>query len=242
MLSHCHDSITYILFGENICTMSRWNRAQQAERRHSAHTSVVSDQEAAKNRFESSWEEDISVLSDKNVLAVGGGTGLVHGLDHPKSLVSVDPLYEAKQILPTQTNAEIVCGGGEHLSFKENSFGIVISHNVLDHTHNPNAVLDEISRVLKRDGQFLFTVNTFSIPRFIRNKLGLIDTLHPHHFNTKEVEQMLHSSGFRIEKRDEKSHWFNTESTLSLLKRREFKKVAGKYTQIKLFSAICRLD
>lgn len=221
--------------------MSRWNTAQQAERKHSAHQSVVSNQESAKNRFESIWKQDVSVLLDKDVLAVGGGTGLIHALEYPHSQVSVDPLYETKRISSTQTNAEIICGGGEYLPFSEDSFDIVISHNVLDHTHNPNNVLGEISRVLERNGKFFFSVNVFSIPRFIRKRLGLIDTPHPHHFSAEEVEQMLQCSGFRIEKEIIESHWFNNESTFKLLSQKEFKKVAGKFTQIELFTAVCSL-
>lgn len=147
---------TTIIFGGKCRAMSRWNTAQRAERKHSAHRSVVSEQESAKNRFNSLYEEDISDLSNKNVLAVGGGTGLIHALEYPHSQVSVDPLYETKRIPSAQTNAEIICAGGEYLPFGKDSFDIVISHNVLDHTYNPNNVLNEISRVLECNGQFFF--------------------------------------------------------------------------------------
>jgi SAM-dependent methyltransferase len=162
-------------------------------------------------------------------------------LECPHSQVSVDPLYETKRIPSTQTNAEIICGGGEYLPFCEDVFDVVISHNVLDHTHNPNNVLDEISRVLEPNGQFFFSVNTFSIPTFIRKRLGLVDTPHPHHFSVEEVKQSLQYSGFNIEKQGTESHWFSDEKTLKLLSRKEFKKVAGKFAQIELFTATCSL-
>lgn len=222
--------------------MSRWYTAQQAERKHPAHTSIVSDQESAKSRFENNWGENISMLSDKDVLAVGGGTGLIHALDNPQSQVSVDPLYETKRITPTQTNAEIICGTGEYLPLQKNSFDIAISHNVLDHTQNPNNVLDEISRVLDHNGQFFFTVNTFAIPKIIRNKLGLIDTPHPHHFSIEEVEQKLRSSGFKIKKKNKISYNFTEESILTSLFRGNLKKAGGKLAKIKRFSAICHLN
>ena len=63
--------------------MSRWHTAQQAERNHSAHASIVSDQESARSRFETNWNESIEKLSNKDVLAVGGGTGIIHSLEHP---------------------------------------------------------------------------------------------------------------------------------------------------------------
>ncbi|AXG09696.1 class I SAM-dependent methyltransferase [Haloplanus rubicundus] len=222
--------------------MNRWQTAQQAERNHSAHTSIVSDQESAKSLFERLWQEDISVLSNKDMLAVGGGTGIIHALEHPRLQVSIDPLYEEKRIPRTKTNAEIICGSGEHLPFSNNSFDIVYSQNVLDHTRNPNEVLDEISRILKRDGQFFFSVNTFSLPKIIRNKLDVVDTPHPHHFGPEEIKQMLQSSGFKLENIHMRTHSFTEKSVFSLLCQKEFKKAGGKLAQIKDFCAICRLS
>jgi len=222
--------------------MRRWKRAQRAERTHPSHGSINSDRAAAKELFDHHWGVDISALDDQTVLAVGGGTGVIHALERPRLLVSLDPLYEEKRIPRSRTHADVVCGSGEYIPFSDDSFDTVFSDNVMDHTLRPVSVLEEIHRVLRSDGLFLLSVNTFDISKVVRKLLGVVDKPHPHHFSPEEVERMLRSAGFELRRTDRQKHWFTDSGTLSLLAQNEFKKAGGKLARIERFCAVCRLE
>jgi SAM-dependent methyltransferase len=109
-------------------------------------------------------------------------------MEQPRIQVGVDPLYAINDIDLTESRAFNIAGAGESLPFPEASFDTVISNNVLDHTRNPRAVLQEVADVIKDNGRLLLVLNTFELPEFIRRKLRFIDTPHPHHFSTSEIE------------------------------------------------------
>lgn len=52
----------------------------------------------------------------------------------------------------------ILCNDLEALTFRDNSFDLVITQDVLEHVVHPNRALAEIFRVLKRGGYHMFTV------------------------------------------------------------------------------------
>ena len=91
---------------------------------------------------------------------------------------------------------------GEYLPIKNAFFNIIITTNTLDHTSNPMLVLREINRVLKKGGRLIISVNTFGFinkfHRIIKEKIGTRDVSHPHSFTRKDVERMLHVTGFNI--------------------------------------------
>ena len=71
--------------------------------------------------------------------------------------------------------------------------------NTLDHTQNPETVLKEIQRVLAEDGTLLMTLDTFTLPSFLRaTLLQTLDPMHPHHFNDKITKSMLDNAKLHI--------------------------------------------
>jgi ubiquinone/menaquinone biosynthesis C-methylase UbiE len=146
--------------------IDRWIKAQQAEADHEAHSSGFTPRDHARSYFEDYWDCSIETVRDEIVLSVGGGTGIIHTLEHPKLQVSIDPLYGRSGVDLDRSSAVNIGGCGEKLPLRDDYFDTVISFNVLDHTQNPGAVLDEIFRVLKDGGRFLFAVNTFDVPGF----------------------------------------------------------------------------
>jgi len=72
----------------------------------------------------------------------------------------------------------------EKLPFENEFFDIVISSNSLDHVENVKYAMEEIKRVLKSNGTFLLTVDTFR-KRFKR------DEKHPHTFTEDDVIDIL---------------------------------------------------
>lgn len=89
---------------------------------------------------------------------------------------------------------------GEHLSFADASFDVVISVNVLHHLQNPWQVMKEIIRVLSRAGKIVlsdFTEEGFALIEKVHAGEG---KQHPRGAVTmREVEVFLRDAGFVLE-------------------------------------------
>jgi SAM-dependent methyltransferase len=138
-------------------------------------------------------------LVGADILAVGSGTGIIHSIDIDCTTVGVDPLTSTFHEALENSSAHLITGVGEALPFKDNSFDIVLSRNVLDHTLEPMVVVEEVNRLLRPDGTFILDVNTFKLPQIVRERLSMIDTPHPHHFSPKQVVKMIECGQFRPE-------------------------------------------
>jgi len=149
----------------------RWAKAQQAEAKYGTHHSGFRDQHHAEAYLEEFWNSTIESIAGESVLAVGAGTGIIHPMEQPRIQVGVDPLYAINDIDLTESRAFNIAGAGESLPLPEASFDTVISNNVLDHTQNPRAVLQEVGDVIKDNGRLPLVLNTFKLPEFIRRKL-----------------------------------------------------------------------
>jgi SAM-dependent methyltransferase len=73
-------------------------------------------------------------------------------------------LYTASQYYPnvdpglTHPTSGYRCENLEHLTFKDGSFDLFISQDVMEHVFKPEAAFNEIARVLKPGGAHIFTV------------------------------------------------------------------------------------
>ena len=95
------------------------------------------------------------------VLEVGSGA---HGLIFffgAGAGVGVDPLaVEYRALFPAwQGEAQTVAAYGEALPFRDGSFDVVLSDNVVDHAEAPARIVSEMTRVLAPGGLLYFTVN-----------------------------------------------------------------------------------
>lgn len=175
----------------------RWKVAQQAEKAHQSHSKPTWD---ADEYLREHFEKDIEFYEGKDILEVGSGTGMIHTLDgDPGEKVAIDPLTHTFADVLGGSRAHLTTGMGESLPFRADSFDVVASHNVLDHCQNPTQVLEETNRVLRDGGYLVFHVNTFSLPKVIRSRLGIIDRPHPYHFSDEEAVGMVESAGYDVD-------------------------------------------
>jgi ubiquinone/menaquinone biosynthesis C-methylase UbiE len=94
----------------------------------------------------------------------------------------------------------------ESMPFEGGYFDCVICNNVLDHVHDPSAILAEIKRCLAPGGLFAFAVDTYSlwglIVRKILKKLrpdyGSLPG-HPYEWTERQMSALLERHGFKIE-------------------------------------------
>lgn len=90
------------------------------------------------------------------------GAGCVSALNGcKKRVVAIDPLMdEYLRIVPeVLLSIPHLKGDGEDLNFANDSLDWVLCNNVIDHTPNPQKMMDEIHRVLKPGGILYFQVN-----------------------------------------------------------------------------------
>lgn len=69
---------------------------------------------------------------------------------------------------------KIEVGNGEKLKYKNNSFDVVICHEVYSYLEHPNLLLEEIYRVLKVKGICFFSADNFLFPIESQYKLPIL--------------------------------------------------------------------
>lgn len=106
---------------------------------------------------------DVLKAARGRVLELGAGTGLnleLYPLDASDlTLTEPDPHMVKqlrKRVAALRSAAQVVEAPGEKLPFEDDSFDTVVVTLVLCTVPDPEATLQEIKRVLKPDGQFLF--------------------------------------------------------------------------------------
>jgi len=136
------------------------------------------------------------LAANKSILEIGCGAG--YGVDYlsrfASSIIAIDTRKDAITFCQTKyrkSNLDFLLANGTKLPFKDNSFDIVISFQVIEHI-DPNQVLDylsEIKRVLKEEG--VFGVST---PNPKLRLLPLQKPWNPEHkkeYKDKELQRLL---------------------------------------------------
>ena len=173
-------------------------------------------------------------LTDSNrILEVGSGphgigfflnTGDRYGID------SLAGFYHHKfSSLQVGSKVKTICGKGEQLPFRAETFNLIICDNVLDHTMNPELVIKETQYVLKKNGVLFLAVDVHSwaghLLSLIHERLiGQFIILkwfgsHPFYFRYKDVVQLLNRYGFRIAFKDLQPHPPESNKERSVLSR-----------------------
>jgi 2-polyprenyl-3-methyl-5-hydroxy-6-metoxy-1,4-benzoquinol methylase len=165
----------------------------------------------------------INTLTTGKVLDVGCAYGFLlqrfpssfkkFGIDVSEYAITV-----AKKRLPSETF--IALGAEDTLPFPEETFDMVICNDVLEHLMNPANALENIMKVLKKDGILYITTPNMNL---IRKKIFHYADKKEHHvslFSHKDMLNLLQKIGFRIIQ-----HW--TFATFTLFFFARFKSSAG---------------
>ena len=152
--------------------------------------------------------ERVAELKPRRVLDIGCGSGTlakhirrllpdveIHGVDF-----SANALKRGKHL--TQT----YCVDLEHdpIPLEEASFDLIVCSEVLEHLFHPMHVMQEIYRLLSREGSGIVTVPNFSFWRFrLQSLMGKVPNViaHPGHlqaFNADALTQMIGTFPLRI--------------------------------------------
>lgn len=110
----------------------------------------------------------------------------------------VDPDPQAVETCLRQ-GSNVRLGGVEQFSDEVRSFDVITMSHVIEHLHDPIAVLKTCNRLLKPDGRlWLETPNIDSLGhrRYGRDWLGLDPPRHLMLFNSRSLKMALHDAGF----------------------------------------------
>jgi len=108
---------------------------------------------------------DFAGYHGKEILEVGCGVGidLVRFAKHGARVTGVDLAERSIELAKTNfelngVRGELKIMNGEALEFDDGRFDMVYAHGVLQYTINAQKMIDEIHRVLKRDGEAILMV------------------------------------------------------------------------------------
>ena len=131
-------------------------------------------------------------ISNKRILEIGcGDGGIVQFLKEKNKVFAVDLSKNGVRFLKKKgIEAYQVDVSNEALPFKNQSLDFVIILETLEHLKSPQAAIEEIQRVLKKDGIMLA-----SIP----NPRNMHKLMYPCLFNLRNFKKFLKNNKFRIE-------------------------------------------
>jgi len=190
----------------------RWMLAQDDERRHwDIWKNIVKEHwDLYKNIVKEYWnlhlrfmKRYVDLKSGDTILDIGCGPwGMINYIDKGDryGLDSLMDYYLLNFEMPRNIN--FLKGMGEDVPFKNECFDIVIATNTLDHTKDPKRMLEEIRKVLRKNGILFLTTNCYGplyrMRREVMERLGRGDKLHPHSLSFWRVEELMVKSKFHV--------------------------------------------
>ncbi len=190
-------------------TQDFWDRAQKGEQDYWASDMAKKYPEKRKDY----WKQHLSVVrqhrpfqAGDRVLDVGCGPfGLITAVDGFCERYGVDSLIDFYREQNDMGEAiHYSKQMGETLDFEDEFFQVVTCINMLDHTRRPEAVWQEMWRVLKPGGLLLLEVDIFSGLRFYKKRLkrwwrvvrGRVEK-HPYTFHMRHIDRAVKECGFK---------------------------------------------
>jgi len=203
-----------------LATLTRWLEAQQYERGYWEHV-ANRIAEGAEGQLEwYAWKAvelerrlngivDQAANASARVLEIGSGPiGIVSFLRWG-TCVALDPLddfYRGNSMLTKLRRPDVtyIRGIGESLPFEASDFSLVIVDNVIDHSQTPGKILDEVHRVLTKNGVLYLMVNIHPSWGAVLHRLAAaayVDRGHPYTFTRNGIHAFLsrHEFGFLSE-------------------------------------------
>ena len=165
----------------------------------------------------------LSRLTPSNALFldVGCWNGSFRQFLHDVEYVGIDINWQALK-KAKERRTEVIMASCDYLPFKDEIFDACSMIEVIEHLYFPEKTLNEIHRVLKKNGKFLLAtpnfVNFIDRINVLLGKHPLAGTTHQHirFFTWKTLNNLLKKCGFKLEKRE---HWFLPFPTRTVTKK-----------------------
>ena len=156
------------------------------------------------------WRRELLASAAGDVLEIGAGTGANLAFYSPKvrRLVMSEPDAAMRKRLARRVRAgtrvaEIVSATSERLPFPGASFDAVVATLVLCSVDDPRVALDEVRRVLRPGGRFLFIEHVESDrterQRWQRRLEPIWKRIADNCHLTRRTDELIVAAGFRLE-------------------------------------------
>lgn len=179
----------------------RWILAQKFEVEEWKNQPNITENEFNESRrkygtYLTELESQLGVQDDWKILDVGCNATCVSGIIKKGSHYGIDPLADELNLQERVPNFEIKNASGEEIPYQTETFDLVVCINVIDHTRDPKKVMEEIKRVIVKDGYLIISVYTYNrficLMRIIAEQIpGLRNIGHPHTFSQKGFERLV---------------------------------------------------
>lgn len=179
------------------------------------------------------------IIADKNkknaklnLIDIGSSIGILVRMakDLGWKAVGIDLDKNAVEVGKKKFGIDLRHTSLEKAGFKKGEFDVVVMSHVLEHILDPDSVLTEALRVLKKDGLLVVQVpNIEGLPVKVQNWRGDVwygywPTQHIWHFTPKTLRMILEKNGFKIVKVDTRhcmyyeptGHWTDVPRDLIL--------------------------
>ncbi len=147
-------------------------------------------------------------LEGLRILEVGAGTGRdgIFMASQGASVVSLDyslpSLKMVRSQIPEGGRVDLCCGDAFSLPFREGTFDLVFHQGLLEHFRNPEEMLSEHHRVLKRGGHILVDVpqrwHYYTVLKHVMIVAGKWFAGWETEFSPSELEKMLRERSFTV--------------------------------------------
>ena len=155
-----------------------------------------------KGEFDEKILQIASLTGEEIALDIGIGTGALAKRMNVKEMYGLDissGMLEKCSSIPRQN---LVIGSGEKAPFLDETFDLVTARNLLKHVNDIPRLLNEMNRLLKKNGKILiiestpFTREQCDIPTMA---MRVVEPYHPRFFSKDELAEMIRNAGFEIE-------------------------------------------
>ena len=88
-----------------------------------------------------------------------------------------------------------------NVKFPKNHFDVVVAQDVLEHLFDPGGFLNEVNRIMKKNGYLVLEMpNNASLRRYAKGRdwLEYIPPLHLNFFDNKTLKKILEKHGFKV--------------------------------------------
>lgn len=189
---------------------SRWKLAQEYEQNwwKSVRDNVdMSFYETFAAEVKELIAPHIEIKDDTGILEIGSGAaGIITHFTNSNERFAIDPLEDLYSSVESFVNyrdekVKYFNAKGEALPFENEKFDLILIDNVLDHCEDPELVMSEINRTLKKNGIIFFRQNTYNLwGKFVRGLMEkvLIDKGHPFTFTKNDLLQNCFAEKYDI--------------------------------------------
>lgn len=135
-----------------------------------------------------------SSAKNQRIIDVGcGGGGLLKSLQGCGKLVGLEYSDYGARCAAGKSGAKVVRGSAELLPFKDSSFDVLTSLDVIEHLDDDAKALEGFHRILCTEGVLILTVPAFNLLWSQRDvMLG-----HKRRYKLKELRSLLEKTGFK---------------------------------------------